>query len=487
MNGFRAIIVSLLLSNFAFAQNLQELSLQLKWKHQFQFAGFYAAKELGYYEDAGIKLQIKELQPHTNVVASVVNQESDFGISDSVLIYKYLTGKPVVAMMPIMQKSPVVLLTLAKNNIKNLEQLRNRPVELAKRSMYNTSLLAMLRANNIDIEHKPRTVSLEKFINEEVDAISAYLTNEPFILKEKGLQVNAFNPNEYGFDFYGDMLFTSKEFLQNNAEAADAFYHATKKGWEYALRNQEEIIDLIYKKYNTQNKSKKLLRYEAQAIYDLSGIEDGTFGKIEVNQFETIKKTYALLFPGKFQNNSIEDMLFFPSKDSFSLTKFDREYLNSKKEFIVCTHGNFNLDGGEEEEIGGIAGDYFKIISQKTGMAFKARQHHRQKELLQSIKTNGCDLVSIISTRFNTLDNVNVTEPYYKDHFALITALDKPFKDSMALLEGKLLLTHCSNFKKHLDKNFPNLNVAVLNDKNKAIDQVLSGQAYGYLALNETA
>ncbi|GAB1467283.1 hypothetical protein MASR2M54_27830 [Aliarcobacter cryaerophilus] len=107
-----------------------------------------------------------------------------------------------------------------------------------------------------------------RLIKNEVDVIPAYIANEPFLFKEKGYDVNIINPTNYGFDMYGDMLFTNEDEAKNNPDRVEKFKEATLKGWKYALENKEEIIQLINEKY-TQEKTIEHLRYEANAIDSL--------------------------------------------------------------------------------------------------------------------------------------------------------------------------------------------------------------------------
>ena len=54
------------------ATALEQVALQLKWKHQFQFAGYYAAQEKGYYRDAGLEVELREAGPETDPVGEVL-------------------------------------------------------------------------------------------------------------------------------------------------------------------------------------------------------------------------------------------------------------------------------------------------------------------------------------------------------------------------------------------------------------------------------
>ena len=54
--------------------------LQLKWFHQFQFAGYYAAKEKGFYEEVGLDVEIKERDLKYNNIDEVINGNAQYGV-----------------------------------------------------------------------------------------------------------------------------------------------------------------------------------------------------------------------------------------------------------------------------------------------------------------------------------------------------------------------------------------------------------------------
>ena len=63
-----------------------KVTIQLIWKNQFQFAGYYVAKELGFYDESGLDVTIKEYEFGTDVTADVVSRKTDFGVGRSSLI-----------------------------------------------------------------------------------------------------------------------------------------------------------------------------------------------------------------------------------------------------------------------------------------------------------------------------------------------------------------------------------------------------------------
>lgn len=122
------IFLTLLQAQFAGADN--HLVLQLKWKPQFQFAGYYVAQELGYYTEAGLAVEIRPGGPGRNSLTEVLEGRADFGVSSSNLVAERIKGAPVKALAAIFQSSPARFITLKSSGIERAEQLRNKRVML---------------------------------------------------------------------------------------------------------------------------------------------------------------------------------------------------------------------------------------------------------------------------------------------------------------------------------------------------------------------
>jgi ABC-type nitrate/sulfonate/bicarbonate transport system substrate-binding protein len=243
-------------------KHLDRVTLQLKWKHQFQFAGYYAALEKGFYRDAGLDVRIIEATAGHEATENVILGDAEFGIGMSDLVQLRAKGKPIVALATIFQHSPSVILSLKKNGIENIHSLAGKRIALEDHS---EQLLAYFESEGIPrdkMTFTPHDYDITKLISGEVDAISAYSTDEPFLLLEKGIEYNTFSPRAGGIDFYGDTLFTSEHEIKHHRKRVDAFLAASLKGWDYALEHSEEIIDLILTRYSTRH-SREHLQYEA--------------------------------------------------------------------------------------------------------------------------------------------------------------------------------------------------------------------------------
>ena len=311
----KAVIFCLFFYTTLFANHaVESISLQLAWLHQFQSAGFYVAKEKGFYDELDLNVTIKEYQQGMNVVNSVVNKESTFGVGKSSLIIDRNNGKPVVALMALFQHSPSVLIT-TNPTIKTPKDLYNRLVMMSFEESNSAAILSMLMSHGVkkeDILLQEHSFKLDDLINHKTDAMACYISNEPFLLNERNIPHTILNPKEYGFDFYGDILFTTDEEIALHKERTKRFYAASKKGWEWAFEHIEETAQLIYEKYNTQNKSLAALIYEGYSLKSLAFEEGKPFGILEAKKFDDISNIYKIsgLLP-KYSIKGFIDPLHF--------------------------------------------------------------------------------------------------------------------------------------------------------------------------------
>ena len=78
----------------------QQVTLQLNWLHQFEFAGYYAALHKGFYQEAGLLVTVKEGAPSISPIDEVTQKRADFGVSSSGLVKSFLEGKPLLVLAP---------------------------------------------------------------------------------------------------------------------------------------------------------------------------------------------------------------------------------------------------------------------------------------------------------------------------------------------------------------------------------------------------
>lgn len=229
------LCVALSLSLYSLAGAAEKVSLQLKWFHQFQFAGYYAAKAQGYYAEEGLEVEIRPLNRMRSVVEQVGSGEADYGVGDSAIVADYARGAPIVSLAAIFQHSPLVLISRKDSGIVSPSDLAGKRLMFDSKGSDDGPIRAMLAEAGISserFEHVSHSYNNEDLSSGRVDAMSAYLTNQSFYFRERGVAVNIINPQSYGLDFYGDLLFTSEQELNTHPGRAERFLRASLKGWQ---------------------------------------------------------------------------------------------------------------------------------------------------------------------------------------------------------------------------------------------------------------
>ena len=465
------LIFSLLLLLFSNLFANEKVSLQLKWKHSFQFAGFYMAKEKGFYKNAGLDVTFKELDNSTNLIDSVVSGKANYGVGDSALIYYKLKEYPIVLMMPILKSSPLALLTT--KNISSLADFKSNKIMINSFSLKSPAILSMLKVSDIHVDKlqaKIGVLSINDIAKKKLDLYSVYIPNQPYYLKKHHIQYHLFSPSDYGLDFYGDMLFSSKNELDNHFERSVHFMDASKKGWQYALSHIEETIRIIEQKYNLQHFSKDELRYQA---YYYKKIATKTY-KFDRRKIETIKIIFKLLY--KFKNNfSYDDFVV----NRFVTTKKERFFLKEYKVRCATTTNwaPFNLI--ENDRVVGLGIDYWHLIADKLHIDNSCKKVDSFSKLLEDIKSKKADLTISTSETLKRKEYAIFSKSYVT--FPIVVATKKgvgytPDIDSIKEKTFALVKNHTAT--KLLLEKVPNLNYIETNTLEEALRLVESSKVY---------
>lgn len=301
MANSRSVWLSLLLlcalpQVSAASQALDAVSLQLKWTHAFQFAGYYAALEQGYYREAGLDVRLLEADPGVDPLQAVLSGQAQYGVGTSSLLLAHAAGKPVVVLAVVFQHSPLVLVAredLAAPGTQGIHDLVGKRVMIEPQS---DELIAYLKQEGISLEQLVQVAhSFEPkdVISGRVDAMSAYVTNEPYYLFEaSGLSYQLYTPRSVGIDFYGDNLFTTEQELKAHPQRVRAFREASLRGWQYAMEHPGQIADLILAKYSRHH-SRDFYLFEAARMVPLLRTDLIEVGYMNRGRWRHIAATYA--------------------------------------------------------------------------------------------------------------------------------------------------------------------------------------------------
>ncbi len=273
----------------------ERVAVQLNWKHQFEFAAFYAAVERGYYRDAGLEVTIREGGPGIDTVKELLAGRADFGVGASALVVERSRGAPVVALAALMQHSPIALLASRKSGIESVHSLAGKPIAVDPHS--RDEIEAFLRASGL----RPGSIHLVEQTDWTLAALdegrevakTVYVSNEPFLIQGREHEYLLLTPRSAGIDLYGNVLFSTEAMVNDHPDIVRAFRAATLKGLAYALEHPEEVASLILDRYDSQHKSRQHLLFEAAQIRELTRPDIVEPGYMNPGRWRHVVDVYA--------------------------------------------------------------------------------------------------------------------------------------------------------------------------------------------------
>ncbi|MGD9948416.1 MAG: EAL domain-containing protein [Desulfobulbus sp.] len=277
-------------------QPLEKVRLQLKWMHQFQFAGYYAAVEKGYFRDAGLDVELLPATPELRPSDLLLAGDVEFAVMSPVVLIERQQGKPFVVLASIFQHSATAVMAIKGTGITSPQDLRGKRVMFTADT--DAENQAMLISNGVPldslkmVEHSWNLV--DDLISGKVAAQTVYLTNEPYLLKKRGIESELLKPIDYGIDFYGDCLVTTAYEIRDHPERTEAFLQAVQQGWRYALAHPEEVARLILNRYSREKTLEHLL-FEARTMRELIQPNLVEIGYMSPERWRFIADTYVRL------------------------------------------------------------------------------------------------------------------------------------------------------------------------------------------------
>lgn len=423
---------------------LDKVSIQLKWQHSFQFAGYYAAIEKGFYREAELEVALKEINFNKDIVRQVLNGDSEYGVSDTSLLINHLNGDPVVLLNQFFQHSPLIFISRRDSGIISPYEMIGKNVAYSISSAGDAAPLSALLLKTLGGTQKIKAVKFEPthfqdLINGKIDVISAYLTSQPFQYQQQGLEVNIINPQNYGIDFYGDNFFTSRRELETHPDRVKKMSEASIKGWQYALDNPGEIIDLIIAKYNPKL-SKELLEYEAKTTREMILPDLIKLGSINPNRYQQSAEDYMRL--GLSSQAQVKPDFFYRTADSqqdkaLALSAEDRQWLDAHPVVRFTADPNwlpYEAFDAKGKHIG-IVADYLHLIEDKLGIAIQIIPSKSWSDAQAKFRKNEVDIISdTVGSNFVT--DLTFTQAYLSSPIVIVMREPEQYVENLEQIKN---------------------------------------------------
>jgi NitT/TauT family transport system substrate-binding protein len=234
----------------------EKVTLQLKWVAQAQFAGYYAAKEKGFYDAAGLDVTVKPGGPDIIPEQVVAGGGAQFGIDwlPSLLSARE-QGTPLINVAQVFQYSGMREIAFKSTGIKTVNDLRSRKVAVWFGGN-EFELLATLdkyrinRDKDLTLVKQPFDMNL--LLNHQVAAAAAMTYNEYHQVLEAGVKPSdlvVIDFNKEGTAMLEDGIFTTESWLKNahNKEVAARMLRVSFQGWIFCRDHPADCVDIVLK------------------------------------------------------------------------------------------------------------------------------------------------------------------------------------------------------------------------------------------------
>jgi polar amino acid transport system substrate-binding protein len=467
-------------------KDLEKVSLQLEWKYQFEFAGFIAAKEKGFYRNEGLDVELREYHNDVDIVTDVLSRKATYGVYNSSIVVNEGHIKPIVLLGTYFQRSPLVFVT--RKGINHPVDMIGKKIMLTEDESKYSSLALLLNhfgispANAHIIKH---SFVIQDFIDGKVDVMSAFRSNELYQIDKSGINYTIIDPSEYGFMMSAVNLFTSPEEAMEHTERTQRFIDATNRGWQYALDHPDEVIEMILKHYSTK-KSREALKYEAAVTKKMMMTDFYPIGatneELTVRVYKQLLQTGALVSDEKLGHYLFSDIAQM-AHAQISLSDNEKKYLHKKRKITMCVDPEwYPLEAIRNGKHIGLAADVMSVFESNIGIPIELIPTTSWNQSLLYAQQRKCDIFSLASKTPDRTQYMDFTSPYLTLPLVVVTTSDKPFIENISSLSDVTLgAVQGYAVTEQLKIKFPEIKIVELKSIAEGLHKVENGEIYGYV------
>jgi NitT/TauT family transport system substrate-binding protein len=288
------------------AQAQDKLTLQLKWVTQAQFAGYYVAKDKGFYKDVGLDVTIKAGGPDINPSQVIAGGGADVIVDwmPSALATRE-KGVPLVNIAQVFQRSGMQLTCRKDSGVAKPADFKGKTLGVwffgnEYPFMSWMDKLGFKTTGAADgVKVLKQGFNVDPLLQKQAACISTMTYNEYWQLIDAGMkpeQLVVFKYEDQGVATLEDGLYALEKTIADPKMAANLakFVKASLKGWDYAIKNQAEAVKIVLKNDASGAQTEK---HQARMMGEIAKLaQGGTLGKLDPKAYE---RTVATLMTGK--------------------------------------------------------------------------------------------------------------------------------------------------------------------------------------------
>ena len=216
-----------------------------QWTAQAQFAGYYVAKEKGFYKQAGLDVDIVHpsiTQPAISRVRNNESQATTLGLGQALEVID--DGIPMVNILQTSMNTSLVLVSR-----KDVDPLKQPGMKVGIWSTgFGQLAICMSIKEHLNYEWVRFASNVNLFVSGAIDATLAMSYNAYYQLAQAGVKLterNVYRFSNHDYNVQEDGLYMTRAYYDEHRDEARRFAQASKKGWEWAVAHPDETLDIV--------------------------------------------------------------------------------------------------------------------------------------------------------------------------------------------------------------------------------------------------
>ena len=270
---------------------MAEVTFCLDWTPNTNHTGLYVAQKMGWYEEAGLKVNIVQ-PPEDGATALVAGGKANFGID----FQDYLAsahGKeeplPITAVATIIQHNTSGIISLKEKGITTPGKMQGHSYATSSMPVEQAIIKNLVEAEGgsvKNIDYVPTFVQdIEAGLKSQVDSVWIYYAWDGITTEVKGIDTNffLFKDLKPEFDYYTPIIIANNDFLKEQPDVAKKFLEATAKGYEYAIENPKEAANILLEEVPTLDR--EIVEKSQEYLAGQYKAEEERWGWIDANRW----------------------------------------------------------------------------------------------------------------------------------------------------------------------------------------------------------
>ncbi|MDY2663076.1 MAG: ABC transporter substrate-binding protein [Bariatricus massiliensis] len=234
----------------------EKITFVLDWTPNTNHTGLYVAQEKGYFEEAGLEVEIVQ-PPEDGAEVLVASGKAQFGVSFQDSMMPAITGEdamPIEAVAAILQHNTSGIVSRKGEGMDRPKGMEGKKYATWDLDLEKATIKNVVEADGGDfskIEMIPSTVTDEvsALESKSVDAIWIFYGWAGIACEVAGLETDyfAFKDINPALDFYTPVIIGNSDWMKENPDTAKAFLSAVQKGYEYAVESPDDAADILLK------------------------------------------------------------------------------------------------------------------------------------------------------------------------------------------------------------------------------------------------